>query len=57
SYFLFATTQEQIDYLRFPLGGLSKAETRQLAEEMGLVVAQKADSQDICFVPQGKYAD
>lgn len=57
SYFLFATTQEQIDYLRFPLGGLSKAETRVLAEGMGLVVAQKADSQDICFVPQGKYAD
>ncbi|MCK3778987.1 tRNA 2-thiouridine(34) synthase MnmA [Ensifer sesbaniae] len=57
SYFLFATTQEQIDYLRFPLGHLSKAETRKLAEEMGLVVAQKADSQDICFVPQGKYSD
>jgi tRNA-uridine 2-sulfurtransferase len=57
SYFLFATTQEQIDYLRFPLGHLSKAETRELAEEMGLVVAQKADSQDICFVPQGKYSD
>ncbi|UJW74539.1 tRNA 2-thiouridine(34) synthase MnmA [Rhizobium sp. SL42] len=57
SYFLFATTQEQIDYLRFPLGHLSKAETRALAEEMGLVVAKKADSQDICFVPQGKYAD
>ena len=57
SYFLFATTQEQIDYLRFPLGGMSKAETRRLAEEMGLVVAQKADSQDICFVPQGKYSD
>ena len=57
SYFLFATTQEQIDYLRFPLGGLSKAETRALAEEMALVVAKKADSQDICFVPQGKYAD
>ena len=57
SYFLFATTQEQIDYLRFPLGGLSKAETRALAEEMGLVVAKKADSQDICFVPQGKYSD
>lgn len=57
SYFLFATTQEQIDYLRFPLGAMSKAETRRLAEEMGLVVAQKADSQDICFVPQGKYAD
>jgi tRNA-specific 2-thiouridylase len=57
SYFLFATTQEQIDYLRFPLGGLPKAETRKLAEEMGLVVAKKADSQDICFVPQGKYTD
>lgn len=57
SYFLFATTQEQIDYLRFPLGHLTKAETRELAEEMGLVVAKKADSQDICFVPQGKYSD
>jgi tRNA-specific 2-thiouridylase len=57
SWFLFATTQEQIDYLRFPLGGMSKAEVRLLAEEMGLVVAKKADSQDICFVPQGKYAD
>jgi tRNA-specific 2-thiouridylase len=57
SYFLFATTQEQIDYLRFPLGHPSKAETRALAEEMGLVVAKKADSQDICFVPQGKYSD
>jgi len=57
SWFLFATTQEQIDYLRFPLGSLSKAETRALAEEMGLVVAKKADSQDICFVPQGKYTD
>ncbi len=57
SWFLFATTQEQIDYLRFPLGGMSKAEVRALAEEMGLVVAKKADSQDICFVPQGRYAD
>jgi len=57
SYFLFATTQEQIDYLRFPLGEMSKADVRVLAEDMGLVVAQKADSQDICFVPQGKYAD
>lgn len=56
SYFLFATTQEQLDYLRFPLGELPKARTRELAEEMGLVVAKKADSQDICFVPQGKYA-
>lgn len=57
SYFLFATTQEQIDYLRFPLGNLSKAETRALAEEMGLNVANKAESQDICFVPHGKYSD
>ena len=57
SYFLFATTQEQIDYLRFPLGGMSKARVRELAQEMGLVVAEKADSQDICFVPQGKYSD
>ena len=57
SYFLFATTQEQLDFLRFPLGELPKARTRELAEEMGMVVAQKADSQDICFVPQGKYAD
>ncbi|RWX78977.1 tRNA 2-thiouridine(34) synthase MnmA [Neorhizobium lilium] len=57
SWFLFATTQEQIDYLRFPLGGMSKAEVRALAEDMGLIVAKKADSQDICFVPAGKYAD
>ncbi len=57
SYFLFATTQEQINYLRFPLGGMPKSEVRALAEEMGLVVAKKADSQDICFVPQGKYSD
>jgi len=57
SYFLFATTQEQIDYLRFPLGTLSKTETRAMAAEMGLVVADKAESQDICFVPQGKYTD
>ncbi len=57
SYFLFATTQEQIDYLRFPLGGMSKPEVRAVAEEMGLTVAAKADSQDICFVPQGKYSD
>jgi tRNA-specific 2-thiouridylase len=57
SYFLFATTQEQIDYLRFPLGGMSKAEVRAHAADMGLVVAEKADSQDICFVPQGKYSD
>ena len=57
SYFLFATTQEQIDYLRFPLGDMSKAETRALAGSMGLNVADKAESQDICFVPQGKYSD
>jgi tRNA-specific 2-thiouridylase len=57
SYFLFATTQEQIDYLRFPLGDMSKADVRVLAAEMGLVVAAKPDSQDICFVPQGKYSD
>lgn len=57
SYFLFATTQEQIDYLRFPLGGMAKADVRAAAEEMGLVVAAKPDSQDICFVPQGKYSD
>jgi tRNA-uridine 2-sulfurtransferase len=57
SYFLFATTQEQIDYLRFPLGGLDKPQVRKIAEDMGLVVAAKQDSQDICFVPQGKYSD
>ncbi|MBX8819136.1 tRNA 2-thiouridine(34) synthase MnmA, partial [Ochrobactrum sp. MR31] len=57
SYFLFATTQEQIDYLRFPLGNLPKAQVREMAEEMGLTVAKKQDSQDICFVPQGKYSD
>lgn len=57
SYFLFATTQEQIDFLRFPLGGMSKPEVRAIAEEMGLSVAAKHDSQDICFVPQGRYSD
>jgi tRNA-specific 2-thiouridylase len=57
SYFLFATTQDQLDFLRFPLGGMTKAETRELAREFGLSVAEKQDSQDICFVPQGKYAD
>ncbi len=55
SYFLFTTTQEQLDYLRFPLGDLTKDETRQLAEEFDLPVASKPDSQDICFVPQGRY--
>lgn len=57
TYFLFATTQDQLDYLRFPLGGMGKAEVRELAREMGLEIAEKHDSQDICFVPQGKYAD
>jgi tRNA-uridine 2-sulfurtransferase len=57
SYFLFATTQQQLDYLRFPLGGMHKPDVRALAQEFGLVVASKPDSQDICFVPNGKYAD
>src|SRR5471030_215589 len=57
SYFLFATTRAQLDFLRFPLGGLGKSEVRALARDMGLMVAEKHDSQDICFVPQGKYAD
>lgn len=57
SYFLFATTQEQIDFLRFPLGGMDKEETRKQAERFGLVVADKPDSQDICFVPEGRYVD
>lgn len=57
SYFLFATTREQLEFLRFPLGHLrSKAETRALAAEYGLAIADKPDSQDICFVPQGNYA-
>ena len=56
SYFLFATTREQLDFLRFPLGGLPKAETRAIAGRLGLPVAAKPDSQDICFVPQGRYA-
>ncbi|MXO60579.1 tRNA 2-thiouridine(34) synthase MnmA [Altererythrobacter salegens] len=56
SYFLYGTTEEQIDYLRFPLGGLPKAEVRQIAAEFGLAVAAKPDSQDICFVPDGDYA-
>ncbi|HSF91094.1 MAG TPA: tRNA 2-thiouridine(34) synthase MnmA, partial [Paracoccaceae bacterium] len=57
SYFLFSTSQEQLDYLRFPLGHLkSKAETRSLAAGFGLPVADKPDSQDICFVPNGSYA-
>ena len=56
SYFLFATTQEQLDFLRFPLGGMTKQETRKLAEQHGLAVSDKPDSQDICFVPTGGYA-
>ena len=57
SYFLFATTEEQLDFLRFPLGHLNKDQTRQLAEAFGLIVADKPDSQDICFVPEGRYVD
>ena len=57
SYFLFATTPEQLDYLRFPLGGLDKDATRELARKYGLAVSEKPDSQDICFVPNGSYAD
>ncbi len=56
SYFLFATTRDQLAFLRFPLGGQSKAETRKLAQRLGLAVAAKPDSQDICFVPNGSYA-
>jgi len=56
SYFLYGTTREQLDFLRFPLGGLSKPDVRQLAAEAGLQVAAKPDSQDICFVPDGDYA-
>jgi len=56
SYFLFATTDAQLDYLRFPLGGLAKPRVREIAAELGLVVAAKPDSQDICFVPDGDYA-
>jgi tRNA-uridine 2-sulfurtransferase len=57
SYFLFATTRAQLDLLRFPLGDRTKAETRELARRFGLAVADKQDSQDICFVPSGRYAD
>lgn len=56
SYFLYATTQEQLDYIRFPLGGLPKIKVRELAEAAGLRNAAKPDSQDICFVPDGNYA-
>ena len=57
SYFLFATSGDQLDYLRFPLGGMAKAETRAHAERFGLAIAGKPDSQDICFVAGGNYAD
>ena len=56
SYFLFSTTQEQLDYLRFPLGEIDKSETRAIAEKLKLNVASKPDSQDICFVPNGDYS-
>jgi len=56
SYFLFATTADQLDFLRFPLGDLDKAETRRQAQRLGLPIADKPDSQDICFVPDGDYA-
>ena len=55
SYFLFATTREQLSFLRFPLGDLEKEATRKLARDFGLVTAEKSDSQDICFVPTGHY--
>tara|TARA_B100000700_G_scaffold296492_1_gene360436 strand:- start:168 stop:1283 length:1116 start_codon:yes stop_codon:yes gene_type:complete len=55
SYFLFNTTREQLDYLRFPLGGMLKSETREIAKKLNLNVADKPDSQDICFVPDGNY--
>ncbi len=57
SYFLFATTQEELDFLHFPLGSLKKSEVRAAARALGLAIAEKADSQDICFVPQGRYSD
>ncbi len=56
SYFLFTTTQEQLNYLRFPLGSLNKEMTRSLAHHFGLEIAEKPDSQDICFVPNGSYS-
>ena len=55
SYFLFSTTQDQLDYLRFPLGDIPKNKTRKIAEDLGLVVYNKKDSQDICFIPDGDY--
>jgi tRNA-specific 2-thiouridylase len=57
SYFMFATTRGQLDMLRFPLGEMTKAQTREAAARFGLAIAQKPDSQDICFVPNGRYAE
>ncbi|GAB4162864.1 MAG: tRNA 2-thiouridine(34) synthase MnmA [Rickettsiaceae bacterium] len=57
SYFLFSTTQEQLDYLMFPLGAQTKEETREMAQKFGLDIANKPDSQDICFVPHGNYRE
>ena len=57
SYFLFGVTKEQLEILRFPLGGLHKSEVRDLARQFNLEIADKADSQDICFVPKGRYSD
>ncbi len=57
SYFLFATTKEQLEFLRFPLGGMKKHETRKIAKTLNLKVKDKPDSQDICFVPNGKYSE
>ena len=57
SYFLFATTKSQLEFLRFPLGARPKSQTRAIASDLGLAVAEKPDSQDICFVPSGRYAD
>ncbi len=57
SYFLFATTSAQLEFTRFPLGDLPKSKVREMARELGLSVAEKPDSQDICFVPEGRYTD
>ena len=57
SYFLFATTREQLDFLRFPLAGIPKPQVRDIAVQLGLKIAHKPDSQDICFVPEGKYVN
>jgi tRNA-specific 2-thiouridylase len=57
SYFLYGTTQDELDFLRFPLGDMPKSEVRAIARELGLIVADKHDSQDICFVPSGRYTD